>query len=133
MVRQDLLAEKGATVSRRTLQGAVQPYQALEAEALATTRFERPPGRQLQIDFGERLVEIGGSKVKAFILVATLGYSRQLHVRAFRAERQEHWFAGIESTFTIHDPRRRAGGSSDGQSLGARGAKRRGEPIGSVQ
>ena len=63
VVRQDLLAEKGVAVSRRTLQRAVQPYrQALKAEALATTRFETPPGRQLQIDFGERLVEIGGAK-----------------------------------------------------------------------
>src|SRR3954466_10365778 len=54
VVRQDLLTEKGVTVSRRTLQRAVQPYrQALKAEALATTRFETPPGRQLQIDFGE--------------------------------------------------------------------------------
>ncbi|MCK1669957.1 hypothetical protein, partial [Bradyrhizobium sp. 153] len=32
VVRQDLLAEKGVTVSRRTLQRAVQPYrQALKA------------------------------------------------------------------------------------------------------
>ncbi len=55
-----------------------------EAEALATIRFETPPGRQLQIDFGERLVEIGGSKVKAFVFVAMLGHSRRCHVRAFR-------------------------------------------------
>src|SRR5207302_1390492 len=101
VVRQDLLAEKGVTVSRRTLQRAVLPYrQALKAEALATTRFETPPGRQLQIDFGERLVEIGGVKIKAFVFVATLGHSRRLHVRAFRAEKQEHWFAGLESAFT---------------------------------
>jgi transposase len=101
VVRQDLLAEKGVAVSRRTLQRAVQPYrQALKAEALATTRFETPPGRQLQIDFGERLVEIGGAKIKAFVFVATLGHSRRLHVRAFRAEKQEHWFAGLESAFT---------------------------------
>jgi hypothetical protein len=79
----------------------VQPYrQALQAEALATTRFETPPGRQLQIDFGERLVEIGGAKIKAFVFVATLGHSRRLHVRAFRGEKQEHWFAGLESAFT---------------------------------
>src|SRR5215470_19220928 len=101
VVRQDLIAEKGLAVSRRTLQRAVQPYrQALKAEALATTRFETPPGRQLQIDFGERLVEIGGAKIKAFVFVATLGHSRRLHVRAFRAEKQEHWFAGLESAFT---------------------------------
>lgn len=101
VVRQDLLAEKGVAVSRRTLQRAVEPYRrALKAEALATTRFETPPGRQLQIDFGERLVEIGGATVKAFVFVATLGHSRRLHVRAFLGEKQEHWFTGLESALT---------------------------------
>lgn len=101
VVRQDLAAEKGIAVSLRTLQRAVQPYrQALRAEALATVRFETPPGRQLQIDFGERLVEIGGAKIKAFVFVATLGHSRCCHVRAFRHERQESWFSGLESAFT---------------------------------
>jgi len=42
-------------------------------------------------------VEIGGTKIKAFVFVATLGHSRRLHVRAFRGEKQEHWFAGLES------------------------------------
>lgn len=100
VVRQDLLSEKGIVVGLRTIQRAVQQYrQALKAEALATTRFETPPGHQLQIDFGERLVEIAGEKIKAFVFVATLGYSRRLHVRAFRHERQESWFTGLESTF----------------------------------
>ncbi|MET4840401.1 transposase [Bradyrhizobium japonicum] len=40
-------------------------------------------------------------KIKAFVFVATLGHSRLLHVRAFRAEKQEHWFAGLESAFAI--------------------------------
>jgi transposase len=31
--------------------------------------------------------------------VATLGYSRRIHVRAFRNERQESWFEGLESAF----------------------------------
>ena len=101
VVRQDLAAEKGIAVSLRTLQRAVQPYrQALKAEALATVRFETPPGRQLQIDFGERLVEIGGIKIRVFVFVATLGHSRRCHVRAFRHERQESWFSGLESAFT---------------------------------
>ena len=100
VVRQDLTSEKGLAVSRRTLQRALQPYrQALKAEVLATVRFETAPGQQLQIDFGERLVEIGGARVKAFVFVATLGYSRRLHVRAFGSEKQEHWFAGLESAF----------------------------------
>lgn len=101
VVRQDLATEKGITVSLRTLQRAVQPYrQVLKAEALASVRFETPPGRQLQIDFGERLVEIGGAKIKAFMFVATLGHSRRLHVRAFRNEQQASWFCGLESAFT---------------------------------
>ena len=63
VVRQELASEKGIIVSLRTVERAVQPYrQELEAEARATVRFETPPGKQLQIDFGERLVEIGGSK-----------------------------------------------------------------------
>jgi transposase len=45
------------------------------------------------------LVEIAGRNVKVFLFVATLGYSRRLHVRAFRHERQESWFDGIESSF----------------------------------
>lgn len=101
VVRQELRAEKGIVVSPRTMQRTVQPYrQALKAEALATVRFETLPGRQLQIDFGERLVEIAGAKVKAFMFVATLGHSRRVHVRAFRHEKQESWFTGLESAFT---------------------------------
>jgi hypothetical protein len=73
----------------------------LAAQARATTRFETAPGKQLQIDFGERLVEIAGPKVKVFLFVGTLGYSRRLHVRAFRNERQESWFAGLESAFAM--------------------------------
>jgi transposase len=101
VVRQELAAEKSIVLNLRTVERAVKPYrQALKAEALATVRFETPPGRQLQIDFGERFVEIAGANVKAFVFVATLGYSRRIHVRAFRSERQANWLAGLESAFT---------------------------------
>jgi transposase len=100
VIRQELAAEKGIIVSLRTVERAVKPYrQELEAEARATVRFETPPGRQMQIDFGERLVEIGSNRVRAYLFVATLGYSRRLHIRAFRNERQESWFDGLESAF----------------------------------
>jgi transposase len=102
VIRQELAAEKGIVVSLRTVERAVQRYrQELAAEARATVRFETPPGKQLQIDFGERLVEIGGSKVRTYLFVATLGYSRRHHIRAFRNERQESWFDGLESAFAI--------------------------------
>jgi transposase len=101
VLRQELAAEKGLTVSLRTVKRAVKPYrQELEAEARATVRFETPPGKQMQIDFGERLVEIGGAKQRAYLFVATLGYSRRCHIRAFRNERQESWFDGLESAFS---------------------------------
>jgi len=100
VIRQELAAEKGIIVSLRTVERAVQRYrQELAAEARATVRFETPPGKQMQIDFGERLVEIGGSKVRTYLFVATLGYSRRHHIRAFRNERQESWFDGLESAF----------------------------------
>lgn len=100
VVRQELAAEKRILVSLRTVERAVKPYrQELAAEARATVRFETPSGKQLQIDFGERLVEIGGAKVRAYLFVGTLGFSRRHHVRAFRNERQESWFDGLESAF----------------------------------
>jgi transposase len=50
-------------------------------------RFETPPGQQMQIEFGERFDEIGGQRVRAYLFVATLGYSRRNHIRAFHNER----------------------------------------------
>lgn len=79
VVRQELASELGIVASLRSVQRAVAPFrQELLAEARATVRFETAPGRQLQIDFGERLVEIAGRKVKAYLFVATLGYSRRV-------------------------------------------------------
>ena len=90
VVRQELLAEKDIKLSLRTIEREVAPLRRqLEAEARATIRFETPPGKQLQIDFGERRVSIGGESLKVYLFVATLGYSRRVYVRAFANERQE--------------------------------------------
>src|SRR5271165_3292821 len=100
VVRQDLERERGITVSLRTLERAVAPFRReLAAEARATLRFETPPGKQLQIDFGKRRVPIGDAVVPVYLFVATLGYSRLLFVQAFRHERQSVWFAGLEAAF----------------------------------
>jgi transposase len=100
VVRQDLERERGIRVSLRTLERAVAPFrQELAAEARATLRFETPPGRQLQIDFGQKRVSVGGATVTVFLFVATLGYSRLLYVQAFRHERQSAWLAGLEAAF----------------------------------
>jgi transposase len=100
VVRQELLREHQIAVSLRTVERAVAPLrQVLRAEARATVRFETPPGKQLQIDFGETRVAIGGEKARVYLFVATLGYSRRVLVRAFRHERQSSWFDGLEASF----------------------------------
>lgn len=99
VVRQELEA-LGVRVSLRTVQRAVEPFRReLRAAVVATTRFETPPGYQLQIDFGQRQVWIGEEKRRVKLFVATLGCSRRVHVRVFVGERQAHWFEGLESTF----------------------------------
>ena len=100
VVRQELAAELGIAVSLRTVERAVAHLRReLAAEALATVRFETPPGRQLQIDSGERGVWIGEETVRVFLFVATLGYARRVCVHAFRHERQSAWFDGLEGAF----------------------------------
>src|ERR1700741_236232 len=100
VVRQELEREKGIRLTLRTVEREVRHLRReLEAEARATIRFETPPGKQLQIDFGERRAMIGDETVKVYLFVATPGYSRPLYVRPFRNERQESWFAGVEGAF----------------------------------
>ncbi|SDB58778.1 Integrase core domain-containing protein, partial [Desulfonatronum thiosulfatophilum] len=100
VVRQELLRQHGLRVSLRTVERAVQPFrQQLMAAAKATLRFETPPGRQLQIDFGTSRVMIGDELVRVYLFVATLGYSRRPFVAAFAHERQSAWLAGMEGAF----------------------------------
>jgi len=68
----------------------------LKAEALPT-RFETPPRRASDRD--------PGGKVKAFAFVTTLGHWWRLHVLAFQAEKQEHWFAGLDMPGDTAAPR----------------------------
>ena len=100
VVRQELLAEHGISISLRTVERAVAHLRReLAAEARATVRFETPPGRQMQIDFGGMNVVIGSQAIRVFLFVATLGYSRRIFVQAFRHERQTAWLDGIEGAF----------------------------------
>ncbi len=100
VVRQELARVHGRLASLRTVERACRPYRAeLAARARATLRFETPPGKQMQIDFGVATVEIGGEKELVHLFVATLGHSRLGYVAAFSHERQSAWFAGMEGAF----------------------------------
>jgi transposase len=100
VVRQDLARELGIEVSLRTVQRAVEPLRReLRAEAVATVRYETPPGQQLQIDFGSTAVAVGGEMQRIHLFVATLGYSRRCYVTVFLHERQSAWLQGLEGAF----------------------------------
>jgi transposase len=101
VVVQRLLGERGLVVSTRTIERAVTDIRRAQRVAqVATVRVETPPGDQLQIDFGQQRVAIGGVWVRVFLLVAVLGYSRRLFVKAFLSERQDDWREGIAAAFT---------------------------------
>jgi hypothetical protein len=57
---------RGRREAAHTVERAVAPLRReLGAEAPATVRFETPPGRQMQVDFGEKRIVIGGGTVRA--------------------------------------------------------------------
>jgi transposase len=100
VVIQQELASRGVHIELRTLQRAVVTRRQEErAEVLATVRFETPPGQQMQIDFGEKIVRIAGHPVKVYLMTAVLGYSRRLYCQAFLAQRQDDWLEGLDGAF----------------------------------
>ena len=67
VVRQELQRELGMQVSLRTIERAVAPLRRqMHASTVATVRFETPPGHQMQADFGQTQVLIGGERVWSF-------------------------------------------------------------------
>jgi transposase len=104
VVRQELVKHKGIAVSLRTVERAVQTWrEALRQSRQATVRYETPPGKQLQADFGELWVPIGGLRTKVQICVLTLGYSRRQVVRVYRHQRQRHWLQALDFMASRHD------------------------------
>jgi transposase len=100
VVVQQLLATRGCVVNVRTVQRAVAPVrQAERAADVATVRVETAPGAQMQVDFGEKRVAIGGTAITVFLLVAVLSYSRRTFVKPFLHERQDDWREGIAAAF----------------------------------
>ena len=64
-----------------------------------SVRFETSPGRQLQIDCGQRRIAVDGlEQGRVYLFVATLGYLRRIYAQAFPHERQSAWL-GIEGAF----------------------------------
>lgn len=100
VVRQELIRQHQIIVNPSTVERAVKPFRKkLVTEALATIRFETPPGKQMQIDFGTIAIKIAGNVRRVHFFAAVLGYSRRQYVQAFLHERQSAWFDGMEGAF----------------------------------
>lgn len=100
VLHQELKRQHNINVSLRSVERAVQSLrEQLVAETKATVRFETPPGKQMQIDFGSMNLIIAGEKRRVYFFAAILGYSRKQYVKAFSHERQSSWFQGIEGAF----------------------------------
>lgn len=99
VLRQELLA-KGVVASLRTVNRALKPLRKeLVMAGRATVRFETPPGVQMQVDFGEKWLEIGGVSQKRYLFVATLGFSRCTFAMILGSMRQRDWIVGMEGAF----------------------------------
>jgi len=99
VLRQELEA-MGISVSLRTVERALKPFrQSWERAEQTTLRFETLPGKQMQIDFGEKWLLIGGERQKRYVFVATLGFSRRCYVEVFGSLRQRDWIMGLERAF----------------------------------
>lgn len=100
VVHQELMLQHQIKVNPSTVERAVRPFrQKLVADAIATVRFETPPGKQMQIDFGTMTLKVAGEIRRVHFFAAVLGYSRRQYVKAFSHERQVAWFEGIEGAF----------------------------------
>lgn len=74
------------------LKDFTRPYRVPRREPVV--RFETPPGRQAQCDFGELgRHEIGGLPTKLYLFVMVLGFSRFMHVEATTDCRSETFLA----------------------------------------
>jgi transposase len=107
-----LLAEEvwNAVVIFRELQGAgyrggisilrdyITPRRLLR-HGRTTVRFETEPGRQLQSDWGERRIEVGGQETRVCFQANLLAYSRRFHFWCTDCMDGEHTYEGLIRAF----------------------------------
>ena len=80
--------------------------QALEpAQPDATIRIERPPGEEVQVDFGYAglMFDVDGQARRAWAFVVTLAYSRHQYVEFVFDQRVETWLLCHQHAFEYFD------------------------------
>jgi len=101
------IRERGYRGGSTMLRDFMQPLRP-QVQAKATERYETPPGRQAQVDWGEVIVNWNGTKKKLHVFVMTLGYSRMIYVEFMENQKLEtlmgchlramQYFGGITET-----------------------------------
>ena len=93
-----LLVAEGYQGGRTLLRTYIHPKRPLR-QSQATTRFETEPGQQLQHDWGELMVEVGGVMEKVYFSVNTLGFSRRFFVWAAPCNDAAHTYESLVRSF----------------------------------
>jgi len=92
------IQEAGYDGSSTILRQYIQPKRVLRS-GKRTVRFETKEGRQMQSDWGELVVELGGEWVKIYFMVNELAYSRRFHFWCTDSLDAEHTYEGIIRSF----------------------------------
>ena len=101
---------QGYTGGISILRDYIRPKRSTR-KSKATVRYETLPGQQLQHDWGELMVEVGGELRKVYFSVNTLGYSRRFYAWAAFTNDAEHtyeslirsfeWFGGVSAQVLV--------------------------------
>ena len=92
------IQSRGYTGGYTIVRDYLQPMRSLR-EPRSTVRFETPPGRQMQSDWGEIVTVIAERPQRVFFSVNTLGYSRRFHFFCTDRNDAEHTYEGMIRSF----------------------------------
>jgi transposase len=84
----DEIKAQGYTGKTTMLRLFMQPIRPT-VTTKATERFETPPGKQAQVDWGHFSVEWNGKKKRLYAFVMVLGYSRAMYIEFTEDEKLE--------------------------------------------
>lgn len=88
----------GYTGGRSILRAYITPKR-VQQPSRATVRFETPPGRQLQTDWGTIDTVVAAQPMTVDFIVNQLGYSRRFHAWATTRHDAEHTYEGLIRSF----------------------------------
>lgn len=93
-----MLEELGYEGGISIVRDYIRPKRPLR-KSRATVRFETPPGRQLQSDWGTTETRLGGVPQRVEFIVNTLSYSRRFHFWCTDSQDAEHTYEGLVRSF----------------------------------